>query len=142
MEVAELAEGIAASQDSLDALPADLDLRIRSFDATVLALLEAASVDVAGTTAEGAEKALAHVEEDYHALKDVLLGAGAVGRVPVTNLVAWLDRLSHTRRMAQQMERGSLHLRELGSLASGVEEHASHHEAVDPSRDGELGDWT
>jgi phosphate:Na+ symporter len=120
-EASELAEVITESQETLDRLEPDLDRAVRHFEGEVIALLDRTGVDLEGTTSEQAAQALADTERDYHALKDVLLGAGASGRVGVADLVAHLDRLSNVRRLAEQMERAAQHLWELGALASGEE---------------------
>jgi phosphate:Na+ symporter len=121
-ESAELAQAIHSGQRDVEALAIDLSWRVRQFELEVLALLDLTTVDARGAGSEAASRALAKLEESYHALKDFLLQAGAEGRVPVATLVAHLDRLSNVRRLAEQMERGARYLQGLAALAAGEED--------------------
>ncbi len=122
-EAGELARSIASSGAAeLDPLAPDLRERVRVFEDEVGRLLEQTAVDAEGTNPARAHEAIEQLERSYHELKDVLLQAGAQGRVAVGALVAHLDRLSDVRRLAQQMERGAQHLWVLGAAAEGGEE--------------------
>jgi phosphate:Na+ symporter len=120
-EAGELAQLIRRADESLTPLPNDCAEMVRGFESRTLALLEATAVDLPETTKVTASAGLESVETVYAALKQQLLEAGAQGRIPVAILVAWLDRLSNVRRLAQQMEHAALHLLSLRAIAESVD---------------------
>ncbi len=119
LEIGELARTNAASRARLDPLPPDLERQVTDFERSVLQAIDAAAVDLPGTTAEHAASSLEQVQRSYAELKADLLRAGAEGRVPVRALVDHLDRLSDVRRLAEQVERGARYLWALGALVEG-----------------------
>lgn len=135
-EAAELAEAVAAAATTLEPLPPDEAASVRDFEARVVALLDRTAVDQEGTDVFAAGEALADVEKCYAALKNTLLEAGALGQVPVTVLVAQLDRLSNVRRLAEQMERGARYLWTLRENVAADDEAASRATLVEPASTG------
>ncbi len=118
-EAAELAQTVAAAGETLEALPPDSEAEVRAFESEVVLLLERTAVDLEGTDPIVAGEALADLEHRYAALKNALLEEGARGRIPISGLVAQLDRLSNIRRLAEQMERGARYLWSLGENVKG-----------------------
>jgi len=74
------------------------------------AVIEQAECDVEHFAPLMLQEALDVFEDSYQELKDVLLAAGAMGRVPVEQMVFRLDYISRVRRMMEQLVKGALML--------------------------------
>jgi phosphate:Na+ symporter len=119
-EVAELAQGVAARREALEAPELEsASAGIAAFRERILELVDRAAVERADYDAEAGAALLERVEGDYQALKAALLHAGASGRIPVRALVDALDVLSDLHRLAKQIERAARFLERLGEAGRG-----------------------
>ena len=61
------------------------------------------------------------LQETYQKLKSSMLTAGTEGRIPVRQMVDYLDMLSNIRRIAEQVEKGVRYLASLMAFNEGGE---------------------
>lgn len=72
------------------------------------------------------EKELAELTNDYHRLKEIMLDAGAEGRIKVDSMADLLEYYSRLRRMIEQAVKGTIHWSTMRPLADTCE-HAQEH---------------
>lgn len=72
-----------------------------------------ANPDAEGFEMKPLKRAINDFADDYQALKNLLLHAGADGRLPVRQMVARLDELTHFRRIVDQTYKAAKYTRRL-----------------------------
>ncbi|MCL7744095.1 Na/Pi symporter [Guyparkeria hydrothermalis] len=95
--------------------PSDPSLReaLTEFRRETARFLSLADPDVEGFGMKPLKRAIKDFADDYQAVKALLLRAGADDRLPVRQMVARLDELSHVRRIVDQAYKAAKYTRKL-----------------------------
>jgi len=125
-EVANVALNMAVEQETLPYIEDPvLQEVLGQFRSECVALLAIADPLSESFSAEGAEEALASLEERYARLKAELLHAGTQERIRLKFMVAQLDIYSGARRAMEQVVKGAGYLRELMELSRSYQAEES-----------------
>lgn len=113
-DIMEHVEGIAKLEASLttptDPALAEAITEMRRETAHFFSL---ANPDAEGFEMKPLKRAIKDFVDDYQSLKNLLLHAGADGRLPVRQMVARLDELTHYRRIVDQAYKAAKYTRRL-----------------------------
>ena len=113
-DIAEHVEQIARLEATLGT-PTDpaLNEAVTEFRRETAHFLSLADPDAEGFGMKALKRAIKDFADDYQALKALLLRAGADDRLPVRQMVARLDELSHVRRIVDQAYKAAKYTRRL-----------------------------
>ena len=112
--MAEHAEEVAKLEASLPS-PDDeaISEALNEFRRETAQMLTLSDPDAEGFSMKLVKSGIRDFADDYQALKALLLRAGAEDRMPVRQMVARLDELSHVRRIVDQAYKAAKHTRKL-----------------------------
>lgn len=118
-ETAEMAVLVANAQRQLGPVEdRELAAAMAQFRGECVRLVEAGDPERPEFTAAELDPLLAELEQNYQALKALLLRVGARGRLPVRQMVGQLDQYSAINRMVEQVLKGAQHLHAVRDLAA------------------------
>ncbi|MFW6021079.1 MAG: Na/Pi cotransporter family protein [Guyparkeria sp.] len=128
-DIAEHVEEIAKLEATLSA-PTDpaITEALTEFHRETAHFLSLADPDAEGFEMKPMKRAVKDFADDYQALKALLLRAGADDRLPVREMVARLDELTHVRRIVDQAYKAAKYTRKLRKQLYRSRDNASHHE--------------
>ncbi|HSG91188.1 MAG TPA: Na/Pi symporter [Pseudomonadales bacterium] len=113
-EATELAQEAAEHAEVIDVLAdGPVGAEVLEFQARALAIVAACDPEVDGFDADRLGEELADLKMHWHGLKDVLLEAGADGRVPFSQINPGIESLRNRMRLAEQFLKAARRLRGL-----------------------------
>lgn len=110
-EVAEMALAVAQIQGAIRPLAhEEVAQAVSHYKQGVIKLLDLAEPEREGFSAAQLSEQAAALEEEYRALKALLLRAGTKSTMAVTQVFQLLEEMSHIRRIVDQTEKGARYL--------------------------------
>ena len=142
-DIAEHVEEIARIEANL-AAPADPAIMeaLTEFRRETARFLALADPDAEGFEMKPVKRAIKDFADDYQALKTLLLRAGADDRLPVRQMVARLDELSHVRRIVDQAYKAAKYTRRLRKQLYQHHDEAERPEDTDSYQDDAVMEMT
>ncbi|MCL7750080.1 Na/Pi symporter [Guyparkeria hydrothermalis] len=142
-DIAEHVEEIAKLEATLTA-PTDPAIAeaLTEFRRETAHFLALADPDAEGFEMKPIKRAIKDFADDYQALKALLLRAGADDRLPVRQMVARLDELSHVRRIVDQSYKAAKYTRRLRKQLYQHRDEGARPEDTDTYRDDAVMEMT
>lgn len=120
---AELAMLIASAQGRIHELSAqELMTELARLKSTLVALIAASDTQAPRFNLADCEQRLTAIDEEYQALKEALLVAGAHQRIRIRDMTLTSEQLTRMSRLAEQLVKSTrvmVHIREAASLTEG-----------------------